>query len=383
MRFFSTYLTESDVRLIVATSGRQIRAFFAFLKSPNQSSPFRAMKAGVNPLFKIDSEMRGLISEFQKNPKVFTDKALVERGKDIVKAYRYPVRIEVRRNKGIKGAAQIAVRGIAGDFRKVTLNTFKKLPPFKSKRLVIKQGGFKSYEINVAGVTKALPIRYLKLNWEIILNTMGYKPGTLIDARQTRTLIAADGDGTLFGKPTVTGVPQLSESAAREPLLDYLKAGGVFILISGNSLERTIKRVTNGIPREYKNRFLISANGGADLVIFDRTGKARIVSDYHDHALKAMVKKPKENLDIVYLGDDAAPHGNDADGFKEVGRKHSVLVGDRHHQTKHLFLEDRMIAGAEKATAAFLRAVYKELQNNPSGVLFSEKRLSTICRFCR
>ena len=99
--------------------------------------------------------------------------------------------------------------------------------------LHLKLAGTSSIEFNVDGVDKALPIRFLQGAFEEVLKEMDYQPGPQINSRVSKTVIAADGDGTVYDGPRVGFFPTLAESPVRDVLCAYLQAGGVFMLVSG------------------------------------------------------------------------------------------------------------------------------------------------------
>ena len=130
----------------------------------------------------------------------------------------------------------------------------------------MKLAGTSSIEFNVDGVDKSLPIRFLQGAFEDVLKEMNYQPGPHIDSHKSKTVIAADGDGTIYDGPRVGFLPALAESPVKDALCAYLQAGGIFMLVSGNDLNRSFKRLVDALPKEVYCRVLVAANGGAELV---------------------------------------------------------------------------------------------------------------------
>jgi len=115
-------------------------------------------------------------------------------------------------------------------------------------------------------------------------------------------------------------LPLLKDSPVFPALMDYMGAGGIFMMVSGNDLNRTFKRLTEGLPQEMYSRVLLAANGGADLVcIVGR--KTCIHYKLSSKSLDIATGSDKNTeLDIVYIGDDASPDGNDRSAFEVVGQ---------------------------------------------------------------
>lgn len=304
-----TYLTTPQVKTIVHLSGTHIRIFLG-----NADPKDFAGDASAS------------IAMFHEAPASFSDEALLEKGANVDDAHQYPVRIELR---GInsEGAAQVVAKGIWGKAREKAIQALRKELQGQPYPLLVRTAGSSSFEFNRRGVDKSLPIRYLRARWEQVLDQMGYVPGKGINSRLSRIVIAADGDGTIYDGPRTTHLPVLKDSPAYAPLIGYLRAGGIFMLVSGNDLTRSFKRLAKGLPEEIYSRVLLAANGGADLACLSPAGKMVFIKDYRQCALDIAAKdQEKPSLDIVYIGDDAAPHGNDQAAFEAVGPSKAVLV---------------------------------------------------------
>ncbi len=335
-----TLINPKDLQSIIHLSGQAIRDFL----SKADAAQFRG-------------EARTAIKSFQANPVDFTDEKLVTYGADTFAAIDYPVRIEVR-GKTKEGAAQMVAKGIWGPKR---LQAAKALAPeCKKYGLHLKLAGTSSIEFNVDGVDKALPIRFLQGAFENVLKEMHYQPGSHIDSRSSKIVIATDGDGTIYDGPRVGSLPTLAESPAREALCAYLKAGGVFMLVSGNDIHRTFKRLVETLPPEVYCRVLVAANGGAELVHVNPKGKSVPISGYRELALNyARDISHAQALNIFYIGDDGAKEGNDYPAFKAVGFKHSVLVAPEFLEEYDPGLKAGYVGGLLKGTQKFLESYLK------------------------
>lgn len=304
-----TLIGHKELKTIIQISGRAIRDFLS------------QADAG-----QFTGEAKEAIISFQANPSDFLDDKLVAYGADTAQAINHPVRIEVR-GQTEEGAGQMVAKGIWGPHR---LQAAAQITQ-KCKKLEVGMhltlAGTSSIEFNVDGVDKSLPIRFLQGAFENVLREMNYQPGTRIDSRISKIVIAADGDGTIYEGPRVGVLPTLAESPVRDALCAYLQAGGIFMLISGNDLNRTFKRLVEALPKEVYCRILVAANGGAELVYVNSRAQAVPVSGYKNQALDLARDKSKPQvLDMVYIGDDGSKEGNDYPAFKAVGSKHSVLV---------------------------------------------------------
>jgi hydroxymethylpyrimidine pyrophosphatase-like HAD family hydrolase len=317
-----TYLTAAEVKSIVHLSALQIRLFLGT----------------ANPA-EFTEEAKEAIMDFLRNPIEFSDETLVHKGANVEEAHKYSVRIELR-GINAQGAAQVVAKGIWGKARENTIAALRKELERHSQSIVVRTAGSSSFEFNREGVDKALPIRYVGASWKNILDQMSYVPGQAIDSRRKPTLIAADGDGTIYEGPKTTHLPLLKDSPVFAPLTACLRAGAVFMLVSGNDLTRTFKRLIDGLPRELYSRVLVAANGGADLMCINGDGKPVIIMDYRHKALGMAGGTQKEPLDIVYIGDDNSPDGNDSAAFEAVGPKCAVLV--KSLTDTQLFLEKWM-----------------------------------------
>lgn len=60
-------------------------------------------------------------------------------------------------------------------------------------------------------------------------------------------------DGTLIGAPGYKKEPTLEESAAKESIFNWLKAGGHLLVITGGETQRSLDRFARFIPSDLKN----------------------------------------------------------------------------------------------------------------------------------
>jgi len=333
-----TFIGHKELQTIIQLGGNAIRDFLSH--------------ADVS---QYKGEAKIAISSFQANPLDFSDEKMVAYGSDTVEAINNPVRIEVR-GMTQEGAAQMVAKGIWGSRRAQAAVEFAQKCKELGIGIHLKLAGTSSIEFNVDGVDKSLPIRFLQGAFEDVLKEMNYRPGPQIDSRKTRTVIAADGDGTIYDGPRVGFLPTLAESPVCKPLCDYLQAGGVFMLVSGNDLNRSFKRLVDALPKELYCRVLVAANGGAELVCVNQEGKAVSIASYRKQALNiAQNKSNQQDLDIVYIGDDGSKEGNDYCAFQAVGFKNSVLVASKFLADYDPELKPCYVGGLLEGTRKYLQ----------------------------
>jgi hypothetical protein len=322
-----TFISTKNLQTIVQISGHAIRDFL----SQADAGQFKGEAALA-------------IKSYKDNPKDFSDEKLIIYGTDTFKAIDYPVRIEVR-GRTQEGAAQIVAKGIWGPKRELAAKMIAQQCHGHKIGIHLKLAGTSSIEFNIDGVDKSLPIHFLQSSFEHVLKEMNYQPGSHIDSRETRTVIAADGDATVYDGPRVGILPTLAESPVRDALIAYLKAGGIFMLVSGNDIDRSFKRIVDSLPKDVYCRVLVAANGGAELVYVNPEGKSLPVTIYRKKALDlAHDSLHQEALDIVYIGDDGSKEGNDYPAFNAVGVDRSVLVSSLEDTRQYIqnFLKDRI-----------------------------------------
>ncbi|MBI4243771.1 MAG: YvcK family protein, partial [Planctomycetes bacterium] len=366
-----TMLSKEMVESFVRIGGTAIREFLGELgkyEGAREESPYKDI-AGVENVW-------AGAREYKERPEEFSDERLVRRG-----GMEVP-RIEVRGLDERSGeAAQVAVIGIPGKYREGPQERMKGIKGVEG--LSIKMGGFMTLEVNVAGVSKALAIDYIGRHYEAILRRMGYKGGALIDARRTRSVITADGDGTTYGKPTAERNPELWESASYEALEEYLEVGGLYVLISGNDIELTRQRLLagKGIREELRGRFIVVANGAANIGYMDKEGKLVEIKGYRRRALGEYREGVEEGLDIIYLGDDEKEKGNDYPAFEKVGFGRAVSVSSKKKEEVPEGLRQNYVGGLEQGVRDVLRVVVERAKANPQAELFDEEGIrATVSR---
>jgi hypothetical protein len=347
-----THIPKSDIPTLIHLSGEEIRKFL----SSSSPDDFRG-------------EAKAALALYKKDPKLFTDNHLVEYGKNIEQAINHPMRIEVR-HVTANGAAQVVAKGVWGaTLRQDIIKKLREELPKVDIHIEVRLAGTSSFEFNMQGVNKSCSIRFLRHAWSEVLDQMNYTAGTHIDSRKTNTIIAADGDGTIYDGPKAGHVlPTMAQSPAKDALIGWLEAGGVFMLNSGNELERNVFRLKSGLPAHLFNRILVSGNGGADLVCFDSNQNPVWVKNFTDLALTKVT--PKHNLDIVYIGDDGSEDGNDWAAFQEVGFDRAVLVARDFKRTYDARLRTGYVGRLVRGTQAYLEIATVKAKNNKKGKPF-------------
>jgi hypothetical protein len=334
-----TLISNQNLRIVVRLSGQAIRDFLS------QANPAR-----------YRGEAHLAIKTYIANPRAFSDSKLLSYGSNSDTAINHPARIEIR-GATKEGAAQMVAKGIWGFKRAQAARDIAQKCRELGLGLHLKLAGTSSIEFNIDGVDKALCIRFLQGAFEDVLKEMSYQPGPHIDSRISKTVVAADGDGTIYDGPRVGLMPTLAESPAMDALCAYLQAGGVFMLVSGNDINRTFKRFVPALPPEVYCRVLIAGNGGAELVYVNAKGQAVPIPTYRKHALEIVRQKSRyPDLDMVYIGDDGSKEGNDYPAFKAIGFKHSVLVAREFLASYDPALKICYVGGLLQGTRKFLES---------------------------
>lgn len=293
---------------------------------------------------------------------------VVELSAEYLIATRGLPRIEIR-GKGEAGrAAQVAIIGIPLHYRDA-YQTRLQTRLRSTGGVSVRKGGALTLEINALGVDKALAIRYSRQHFQDLVNVAGYRAGKHVHAAITRTAVIADGDGTTYGKPTNLGAPVLRDSPVLPDLVEYLDAGGVFIIVSGNDGASVGRRITQHAavpPRLLRNVFFF-AYAGANLCYF-KDGMPVEMSGYPTTAIDRTTTSMgyATELDCIYIGDDGSPTGNDWPAFESVGFDRSVSVAsDLQHD--HLGRAPHHVGGHERGTAFLLREINDFLKRHPAG----------------
>lgn len=234
--------------------------------------------------------------------------------------------------------------------------------------LSLVSAGSTTVEIGTKDVDKSTTINYVANHFEELLIQMKYTPGKCIDASKRHTVVIADADGTLWDPPVKDRNPEatnLENSPARDGILNYLRAGGVLIVNSGNDPTRTVNRILAGIPEfektELLSRIAISAAGGHVLMTLDEAGVANEVGGYRENALREQKEKPvvpSEHLDVIYIGDDGRVKGNDFPAFRKVGENHFICV---HNREKIVEVDPSLIAGTVPGETATVKDIFNAI----------------------
>jgi len=369
----TTLLNPNLVDKVVKLGGQVIRDFLRdlgpYVGDP-ENSPFSDISRFDN-LWEAAKQYR------EKGADAFNDEVLLKESKGIP-------RIEVRghqRNDG--SAAQVAIIGVPGVYRVNIIAAFDKL--VKGEGLNIGPGGGPmTIEANQDGVDKALAIEYIGRHFNDILDQIGYIRGEFIDARKTRTMIISDADSTIYGSPTKTHAPILNESPTRKALIEYLRAGGLLVVNSGNDLELVVKRLLEkeGIPRDLRCRVVVVGNGGANMALITEDGKMVNIEDYRFNALKEKAEQSRdkilEGFDVVYIGDDAREEGSDFKAFEKVGFRRSVTVTKEELENIPKGLKPNYVGGLENGTRIFLEKVVERAKLKPFQKLFNITGMQSI-----
>jgi len=379
----STFLSAEKFTLIIQSAADEIRSFLGFIHNPKDGSAYSSVASKAALLADLSRDMRKCASQFAKDPDIYSTEAMLKMGKGLETAIKNFIRIEVRKTRGVAGAAQVVAKGIEGDFRIAAMKALRKRQGLGEQDIAIKFAGRSSIEFNVRGVNKALPFKFLRRHWDDVLEMMEYAPGTCLDARLTRTAMAADGDGTIYGGPTLTTLPTLRESPVKEALNEFLTLGGIFILVSGNDLQRSAVRLTKGLDKKNLHRCLLVGNGAASMVVLGKKGRLQEVEDYRRKALRYLKDTNKTDaLDVIYIGDDGHRHGNDMDAFMEVGLKRSFVAGNA-RESVHDSLRVQFVPGAMAGVKKLIKALNGTIRSRKKSLVFSDTALKEILRKAR
>ena len=373
----TTYISQDDIECLVQFSALELKDFFSCLIYKNKRSAYFTQVDQFD-MSQSSQLVQAMVSISEDRRRLFIDNLLKNGNSSI--AHCYPVRIEVRTAENTKGAAQIAVRGIYGKGREITMDHFRKqYQGFDN--ININMSGKMSFEINIKGVNKALPLKYLSQNLSFVLKAMRYSSGEFIDAYVNPFIIAADGDGTTYGSPTLKSLPQFRESKAYESVLAFLRLGGVFVIVSGNSMIRTLDRVVEDVPKDLRNRIIVVANGGADMAIVGEDGRFRYLEEYRNNALESLTSmNERRDLNMIFIGDDGKASGNDFSGYGVVGVDRSIVVCEK--ESADGCLKGQCIGGYESGTQRVLDIICKDVESKKEGFSLNAEYIRGIIRIC-
>lgn len=283
-------------------------------------------------------------------------------------------RLEIRLVPNTSAIANIALSFPSTEIRDGMFKHLQSESDLSDVSLV--SAGTTTIEIGTKDVDKATTINYVANHFDELLQQMDYQPGDLIDAKSSHSVIIADADGTLWDPPIKDKPPDathLGNSPAQESILNYLRAGGILIVNSGNDPRRTINRILKGIPelerQELLSRIAIAAAGGHTLMTVNSEGHIREVPGYRENALKEQKEKsvkPSERLDVLYIGDDGKVKGNDFPAFLKVGPGHYICVPHREKLGEvDSSLKESVVAGEAATVAQIFRAVVDKALIHP------------------
>lgn len=285
-------------------------------------------------------------------------------------------RIELRGQDEQGGYAQIAIIGLVGTYAEEFVATLN--DKFHQFGLSAKFGGTMTIEVNREGVDKALALDFLEANFEAILNLIDYEQGSHIDVRKTKTVLAADFDGTLCPAPNSVYSPGLDESILNKELIDYVDMGGLLFIITGNDLNSTVDRIRSSKYLNTHNlrQIIVAANSGSQMIYFDDKGEQHTVLEYNRNALKYLGHESRNTkLDLVYLGDNASADGNDFPAFERVGFQNSISVATKNIDKR---LQQNNVGNGLEGTKIILEFIVEKALKNPRSKLFAADDIADI-----
>ena len=158
------------------------------------------------------------------------------------------------------------------------------------------------------------------------------------------------------------------------------------MVLSGNKLDRTAERMADGLPEALLKRIILVADGGALMGIFDNSGRLQEVDAYVDGGREALAwKQARNRLDMIYLGDDGRPNGNDLDAFEEVGWDRSILVAELKTNDIIPSLEHRQVGGLTQGTRAVLDRINILLAKRSAekSSFFTQDCIASLIKYAR
>lgn len=253
------------------------------------------------------------------------------------------------------------------------------------KKMEVNICGESSLDIRPNQVTKALAINFLEHHFDEILDQMGYRanPFLPIQAHLTKTIVIADGDGTIYDGHAPRNNFKgglFADSPAKQAIFDYLEAGGILAICSGTALERIRARFLEGFPPEKRHllsNIMLFGSGGANLATFAPNTQLIEFFPYRKYAfVKTKKNQPVPKIDAVYIGNDEQIVGNDYPAFKKMGFDHAICVTNRDPEKIPTELQTNAIASNMSATSAFLDSATEFAYKNPGQKLFTPEQIS-------
>jgi hypothetical protein len=248
-------------------------------------------------------------------------------------------------------------------------------------------GGRTTIEIGTKGIDKALSIDFLDHHFQEVLEQMGYRPHPKnpIQPQLHHSIVIVDGDDTLYEKPADYDLlaNHFGNSYAHQAVLDYLEAGGILAINSGNDLERTRLRLLNGIPHDKNyllSHIILIGCGSAILSTFAANTELIEFKPFRKKSLREKQNSIISHLDAVYLGDDHSPNGNDYSAFQKVGFDRSICVSPLPIEKIPIELQKNYIGSTHLGTKLFLINVLNYAKSNPGHPLFT---FSNITKFVK
>lgn len=236
----------------------------------------------------------------------------------------------------------------------------------KFQDISIRAGGRTTIDITLKGVDKGLPANYFKNHFGELLAFLDISQ---FPVSRSSWVVMADADGTLFD-PIIPGqdpmTSHLGNIPARDPILTYLREGGIFAVNSGNDLSKIAQKIFLGIPeneRHLLNHIALFGNTGTALGKLRPDGTLVRSTHYQEHALDE--PDGTSDIKIVYAGDEESPTGNDYPVFQAVGFRNAVCVGAQ--QPPDSELSKHWIPGGPKGFATFMAEWNQKIMDNPDG----------------
>jgi dTDP-4-dehydrorhamnose reductase len=322
----SVEFSHDIVEKVINVAAQELQKFLRFVNNPGLVSDYLAGRNEneVQELIKKYPEIVLAAREFSINEEKYSRENLLHNGNSLVPDQSFRIELDAALDGSIR---QILFNGIPDPFRAIAKSRMEKA---LGSDLFISIPGRTSIEIKAQKVNKNDAVSFLENNFDTVLDEMGYGQG-VINVRQTRTVIAIGGDGTLWSAPNIGDMPTFSDSITFGPIIEYLKMGGVLQIITGDSFKRSLDRIEgkDGVPVALRRQIILSTSGGATFYVYDKDGHLKEFPDYKFDVLRQDMGSGHQKLDILYIGDDESKEGSDYVVFKNVGFGRSVLVTDK------------------------------------------------------
>ncbi|MBU1996238.1 MAG: YvcK family protein, partial [Candidatus Omnitrophica bacterium] len=376
----TTYLSKKQVDQIVKIAAAAIRELFKNISNAVASSEDARDEAFIKAI-RRNPFLVEIAEAFANDRTILSDGELIRKGSDDVSTKNEQIRIELRNLQADGSASQVAVRGFFLSRGTIRERLEAQLAGYSVDVL---EAGKATLEFNRKGVNKSLAIAYLERRLSDLLDLMGYRAGEYIDVRKTRTIFAADVDGTVLSspRPDVKGIQGIHNSPTRDGIEELIDMGGVYAAISGNNMSRLVGRLIerNAFVRQ---GLIIVGNGAADMKVFTKYGKLISVDDYNQNALTVVREEQPVALDMVYAGDNVGENGNDYPGYQQAGFNRSLIVANKTAADMRSELHPVLIAGNEQGMTFAIQEIIRIAKANKGQVLFTDENIQTIVRNAR